>query len=267
MVNDEGPVDNIVNAFRFGFSNVVSLAIWGIAFFVAIVIMAVMLMIALLAFYENAPMVIVLFLLSYLPIIAVGIPFLGFASQCLKTVIGGGSEMPTGLQSPGELVKDGVMTFIIMLEGFVFEMLCFVPGLLLIFLARSNDTLILAGLVLIMLAIPVMLIIYLLNVIQWAVYADTGSLMQGLNPLRPIGIILSNPGGAAIAGLSIIVAYVIFTIIMFICEMLIITILLMPFLMVAMYACIIYLVAVFYRQSRGDRFDTRDAMTAGYSVS
>lgn len=267
MVNDEGPVGNIVNALKFGVSNVTSLAIWGIAFFAAIAIMAVMLVTAFLIFSENVPVMIVMFILSYLPVIVIGVLFMGFASQCIKTVIDGGSKMPTGLESPGELVKDGIMTFIIVLEAFVFEMLCFVPGFLLIFLARSDDTLVLVGLVLLMLAIPVMLVIYFLNVIQWAVYADTGSLLQGLNPLRPIRLILSNPGAAVIAALSIFVAYVIFTVVMFLLEILIVTILLMPFLIIAEYACIMYLVAVFYRQSRGDQFNIRDTVTGGYSVS
>jgi hypothetical protein len=269
MVNVEGPVDNFVSALKFGVSNVASLAIWGISYVVAIFVSVFIMVFAWLFLNDNLPVVIVLSILAFLPAMAVGILLLGFISQCLKTVLDGDDKMPTGLESPADLVKGGIMTFIIALEGVVLEMVCLSPAVLLIFIAGpKDDVLIWVALALMLLAIPVILIIFLLNVIQWAVYADTGSLMQGLNPLKPVSLVLSNPGGAVVMIVSVIAAYLFFSVVTFICELLVITILLLPFLLVAMYASLMYLIAVFYRQSCGDGSrDIRDAVTGGYSVS
>jgi hypothetical protein len=267
MVNDEGPGDIFVNALKFSVSNITSLAIWGIALVVAIITAMIIMLTAVFLFYDNTLVLIVLMLLAYLPVIAVGVLMMGFISQCMKTVIDGGSVMPMGLESPARLAKDGIMTMIIALEAFVAEMICFAPAFLVIFLVRYDDGMMLIAMALMLLAMPVIIVIFFLNMIQWAVYADTGSLLRGLNPIRPFSLIRSNLRGAVIMLLLLIAAYVLFSVLMFALELLIITILLLPFLAVAMYVAIAYIVAVFYRQSRGDRFDVRDAATTGYSVS
>ena len=269
MENDVGLTDNFVNALKFSFSNVKSLAIWGISYVVAMAIFIVLFVVALIFFGDSLFLVIVISALALLPVLVLCVLLMGFVSQCLKTVLNGGDVMPTGLESPGDLVKDGVMTSIILLEAVVLEFACLAPGYLLVFLAGpGNSALILAAMALMLLAIPVILVIFFLNVIQWAVYADTGSLLQGLNPLRPIGLVISNPMAAGVAVLSLIGASVVFSLIMLVCELLIITILLLPFLIMAEYGCTMYLVAVYYRQVSGDRpGEVRDQVTGRYSVS
>ncbi|MGA9141588.1 MAG: DUF4013 domain-containing protein [Methanocella sp.] len=269
MTNDEGPGEILENSFRFAASNVKSLAIWGIAFTLAIIVMMVVLFAGILLFHDDIIVMLVLMLLSYIPVIAVTVLLMGFVCQCLKTVLGGGRVMPTGLESPGDLVKDGIVISIILLEAVVLIIVLFLPIYAFMILAGpGNIALMLAAMGLMLLAIPVTMLIYFVNVIQWAVYADTGSLLQGLNPLKAIGLIASNWRGAAVTALLLFAASIVFSIIMFVCEIFIVTILLLPFLMVAMYPCMAYIIAVFYRQSRGDRpNDIRDAVTGGYSVT
>jgi hypothetical protein len=270
MVSDEGPGDIFVNALKFGVSNMVSLAVWGIAFVLAIVVAMVIMLAAVLLFYDNEILMIPLMLLAYLPALAVGVLMLGFIIQCMKTVIDGGSVMPTGLESPGSLVKDGVMTLIIAVEAFVVEMVCFVPAFLFMFLAvwSESTTLMLIAMALMLLMVPVIMVVIFLNMIQWAVYADTGSLIRGLNPIRTISLIRSNPGAALVMVLLLIASNIFFTVVIFLCEVLVITILLLPFLTIAMYASMAYIVAVFYRQSSGDRPGViRDTMSAGYNIT
>ena len=186
MVSDEGFGDIFVNALKFGVSNITSLAIWGIAFVVTIIVAVIIMLTAVLIFDDNVIAMIALMLLSYLPVLAVGILMMGFISQCMKTVIDGGSVMPLGLESPAGLAKDGIMTMIIAFEAFIAEMICLAPAFLLMFLAAGSDntTLMLVAMALMLVAIPVIMVFFLLNMIQWAVYADTGSLLRGLNPLK-----------------------------------------------------------------------------------
>lgn len=270
MVSDEGFGDIFVNALKFGVSNMTSLAVWGIAFVVTIIVAVIIMLMAVLIFDDNVIAMIALMLLAYLPALAIGVLMMGFISQCMKTVIDGGSVMPLGLDSPVRLAKDGIMTMIIAFEAFIAEMICLAPAFLLMFLAAGSDStaLMLVAMALMLVAIPVIMVFFLLNMIQWAVYADTGSLLRGLNPLRVVGLIRANPGGAVTMVLLLIAAYLVFTVVMFACEMLIITILLLPFLAIAMYASIAYIIAVFYRQSSGGRPEAiRDAATAGYNIT
>jgi len=270
MANDEGPGDILVNALKFSVSNVAGLVIGGIALALAIVVMMIVMFTGLFLFDDNVLAMIALVILSYLPALAVSVLMMGLVSQCMKTVIDGSSMMPTGLESPVGLVKDGIMTLIIVFEAFVGEMICLAPAFLLMFLAAGSDntTLILIAMVLMLLALPVIMIIFLLNMIQWAVYADTGSLLQGLNPLKPLGLIRSNLRGAVIMLALLIAANLLFSILVLACELLIITILLLPFMLIAMYASMAYIVAVFYRQSSRDRPEViRDTTTPGYSIT
>ena len=78
MVSDEGPGDIFVNALKFSVSNVAGLAIWGIAFALAIIVMMIILFPAFFLFYDNVPVLIALVLLSYLPALAVSVLMLGF---------------------------------------------------------------------------------------------------------------------------------------------------------------------------------------------
>ncbi|OPY29523.1 MAG: hypothetical protein A4E28_00840 [Methanocella sp. PtaU1.Bin125] len=270
MVSDENPGDILVNALKFSVSNVTGLAVWGIAFALSIIVMMVIMFSGMILFYDNTLAVIALVLLSYLPALAVSFLLLGFVIQCMKTVIGGGIVMPTGLESPAGLVKDGALTTVILLEAVIVEMICFAPGFLLMFLAAGSEStiLIFLAMALMLLAIPFVMVLFFLNMIQWAVYADTGSLLQGLNPLRAVGLIRSNPGGAVIMVVLLIASNIVFSVVLLICELLIITILLLPFLMIAMYAAMAYIVATFYRQSVGDRPEvTRDTASAGYHIT
>ena len=109
------------------------------------------------------------------------------------------------------------------------------------------------GIALFLIAYILCFILFFLTMIQWVVYADSGSLSQGLNFLKSIRLIISHPIDALITIILLFVLYVILSMITLLLEIPVCTIIAIPFVTVAGTIAIYYVVVRFYQKAM-DRY-------------
>lgn len=244
----EGIGDRIVSAFRFSTSRVGSIVLWGLPLLV-IIFLAVLGVASLMVSHgsEFLDVLLFIFLIAILLAIVWLILFLGFICQCARAVLDGEDVMPTGFESPGQLVVDSVVATLIYLEVLILGMLFLLPGIaLMIFSANNQESLFLLSLALTGLGLIPLAVFIFLGALQMVIYVDTGSVLQGLNLLRSVSLVISRPADALVTFAVVVAIYGAFRLVTGVCSYCCILGIFTPFIQVIEYTTLIYLVVRFY---------------------
>ena len=253
MDNFESYSDMFVNAVKYGISNKRVILAWGAIGLVAYIIFFIGYITVLLNF--RSIWALVIFALAAIPIIVIGVLSIGYMCRCLRGLLGGNNTAP-GLSEPVELVVDSIKMLFIYLEAIIGIAIVFIPMLLVLLTMKTGSS----GTILICLLYPIELALSIsivsLNVIQWAVFADTGSLLKGLNPITPIRLVLADLKNSVMIAVLAFILYLSYSIIVGICTALVCTFVIVPFTLIPFYCAGMYLLARFYRRATGKGIET-----------
>ena len=248
----ESPVDTIVNAIKFGASNLKTIVLWGAFCFVAVFIDIVFSVGASVVFKEHLWIYVGLRLVGYVPVLIFSILYAGFGCQCIRALLNGESVAPTGLENPGQLIVDGIMLLIVKIEMGIIGLILLLPGLIIVLLSihrRTQDrTLMIAGVALLLLALIPYAILIVLTYLQYIVYADTRSLLQGLNLLKSAGMVISHPVDSIVTFGEWLIMLVVCLIVLTVCVIFCVSILLIPFLSILFGLAVFYLFVRLYQK-------------------
>lgn len=249
MNMDESYSDMLANAIKYGISNKRTILIWGIISLVAYILFFIGY--ALVLIFTRSQWAWAVFVLAFIPMLAIGVLSMGYMCRCLRELLNGNNMAP-GLSRPVEMAVDSIKILIIYLEAIIGIIIVFIPMFLVLYLDRGGNS---TALVILCLLYPIELILTIvivsLNMIQWAVLADTGSLARGLNPITPIHLVLADLKNSVMVAVLAFILYIAYTIITVVCVMLVCTLLLLPFIMIPFYCAGMYLLARFYQRATG----------------
>lgn len=209
-MENEGFIDTIINAIKYGISNGGSL-LWG-------------------------------GVVAVLSMFLIGIPFMaGYMTRCARNLLKGDNRLPAW-DDLGGLLKDGIMVIVI---GIVY---CLIGGLFIavalpFFIAGAileSNLLMILGVVILVPAILIVIALSMLFYLSWMEYAATGDLVSSLNPVRGLKLIASNPVGYILA---LVMGFII-SLLASIPASLIITI---PWVNFVTYAALAYVYVRFYQ--------------------
>jgi hypothetical protein len=248
MDNYEGFSDLLSNSLRYGLSNKRAIIIWGIIYLVTLLIYIAGL--AVLVFYVKNTIAWGIYFLTLIPLIAAAVLMQGYMFRCLSRLFDGDNVAPDVSGIIGMAI-DGIKVFIIYMEAIIVMMLIFMPAMLLLMVSDRYPAAIAAYCLLYPVEMILAVLIGAISMVQWAVFADTGSLLKGLNPLTAIKLVIGDLRYAVVAALAAFIIYLLFSVVIMILILPIITAVLMPFAITPVYCAIIYILARFYRHAAG----------------
>lgn len=247
MAGYEGLEELMPNAVRYGISNKRALVIWGIATFVCMLIYLVGIIGSI--FLNNEMLMLAVIFLAIVPLLALSVLMFGYVKRMISGLLEGNDIMPD-VSGFADMAVDGIRLLLIYAEGILVMLVLFIP-MAAVFLLPDETAVMAAFCLLYPLILVLCIAVLIVNIVQWAVFADTGSLLRGLNPITPVKLILGDLRYAAVAAISAIVLYMVLSIVSSILIILIVTILLLPFVMLPIYAAFIYILARFYQHASG----------------
>lgn len=252
MEGYEGLSDLLSNSIKYGLSNKRAIVIWGAVYLVSMIVFLVgyIVTIYLLIKDEMNPLAWAIFLLSFIPLIPLSVLLFGYVRRCLSGLFEGDNTAP-GITELGRMAVDGLKIWAIYLEGIVLMVIAFLPLLLMMLISVYYPAAICVYCLLYPVEIVLMLLIMALNLVQWAVFADTGSLMSGLNPIKALGLIKGDLRYAAVAGIAVLIVYFIASVASTVLTLLVVTLLVLPFAIMPIYCACIYILARFYQHATG----------------
>ncbi len=248
MENYEGFTDLLSNSIHYGLSNKRAIVIWGALYLVTILIYLAG--IVILLFYIKNVFAWAIFLLSLVLIVAMAVMFFGYIRRCLSGLFDGEDIAPDVADLVGMAI-DGLKISAIYVEGMVLMVIVFLPSMLLLIMSYRYPEAIYAYCLLYPVELVLIILIGTLNIVQWAVFADTGSLLSGLNPITAARLIAGDFRYAVVAALAAFIVYIMFSLATTILTFLIITIILLPFAVIPIYLTGIYILARFYEHAAG----------------
>lgn len=247
MAGYEGLGELISNSVRYGLSNKRAIIIWGISMLIGMLIYFIGIIGSI--FLKNEMLMLAIMLLSMLPLVAMSVLLFGYVRRMISGLLEGDDAMPDVMGFAGMAV-DGIKMMIIYVEGVVIMFILFIPMVLVLMLPNESASMV--GFCLLYPLIMVLcMVVLIVNLVQLAVFADTGSLLSGLNPLKAVRLIIGDLRYAAVAAITAVVLYMLLSVASMILMILIVTILLLPFVMVPAYAAFIYVLARFYQHAEG----------------
>jgi hypothetical protein len=248
MDNYEGFTDLLSNSIRYGLSNKRAIIVWGVLYLVTTLIYFVGFVV--LMFYIKNALAWVVFLLSAAPIVVMSVMLFGYIGRCLSGLFEGEDTAPdvAGLV---DMAVGGLKIAAIYVEGIAFVIIIFLPLILVAGMSYRYPETIYALCLLYPLEIVLAVLVLALNVVQWAVFTDTGSLLSGLNPIAAARLIAGDLRYAAVAAIAAFILYLISSIATSILMFLMVTIILLPFAITPFYIAGIYILARFYEHAAG----------------
>ncbi len=243
MAEYEGLGELLPNSIRYGISNKRAIVIWGIAYVICIAIY----FIGLLAYFiiDDRLIATAAIFPSIVPSLILGVLYLGYALRMMTGLMEGGDTAPD-VSGIGKMAVDGIKIGVIYMEGVILMLILFTPLIALLILSKESSLM-----AVFCLLYPIIILLCMLalviNIVQWAVFADTDSLLSGLNPLIALKLILGDLRYAAVALIAAIVLYIIVSIASMVLAIFVVTIILLPFLMIPFYSAFIYVLARFYQ--------------------
>jgi Protein of unknown function (DUF4013) len=252
MEGYEGLSDLLSNSIKYGLSNKRTIVIWGAVYLVTMVLFfaGYFASIFLIMADEKNLLAWAIMLLSMIPIIVMSVILFGFIRRCLSGLFEGDDTVPNVENLVG-MVIDGLKISVIYLEGIVLMFIIFLPSMILMALSYRYTEAFCAYCLLYPVEMILMLLVLALNLVQWAVFADTGSLLSGLNPMNATRLIAGDLRYAAVAALAAFIVYLISSVVGMVLMLLIITILALPFVIIPFYCAGVYILARFYQHAKG----------------
>jgi hypothetical protein len=248
MDSYEGLSDLLSNSVRYGLSNKRAIIIWGIVYLVTLALYIAGL--AILLLYPKNTVAWAAYFLTLVPLIAVAVLMQGYMFRCLSGLFKGDNVAPDVSGILGMAI-DGIKIFIIYMEAIIVILLLFTPSILLLIVSDRYPAAIAAYCLLYPFELLLAVLVGAISMVQWAVFADTGSLLKGLNPLTAIRLVIKDFRYAVVAALAAFIIYLLFSVVIMILIIPIITSVLMPFAITPVYCAVIYILARFYRHATG----------------
>lgn len=250
MSNIDEFVETVVASIKYGFSNMKTIIIYGVLSILAIALFFAG-FIAVALFHKSIAAWVFLGLAS-IPILLLTLLTMGYWVRCLRSLVGGGDKLPDFFTDFKGLVIDGIKGLIIYLEMVVVSIILYMAVFGLMFVGiRSQVVFLFISLLLFAFVMVAILVLLFINIIQWTVYAGSGSLLKGLNPFEAIGLILANPMCALVAAAQAFVIYIVFSVAITVLSILIVPLILLPFLTMPVYVAMLYVIAKFYMGATG----------------
>lgn len=251
MEGYEGLSDLLSNSIKYGLSNKRSILIWGAVYLVTMLLFFAGYIggIFLLIMDEKSLVAWVLILISFIPILILGIFLAGYVRRCLSGLFAGNDMVPDISDLAGMAV-DGLKLSAIYIEAVVLMFIIFLPSLALILISYRYEEAVCLYCLLYPIELVLMLLVLGLNVVQWAIFADTGSLMSGLNPVKAARLIAGDLRYVAVAGIAALILYLILSVVSTVLTLLVITLLALPFAIMPFYCALVYILARFYQHAK-----------------
>lgn len=250
-------VETIKASVEYGISNKAAIISYGILYIILYIIaLALPIFGFIVAVISNSlgawaflGLAIVLFLVL---ILALYLITMGYWIQCFRAMQGGSDKMPGLFDDVSGLVVEGIKGFIVPIVPvaliIIINLIAF--GLIIAgFVYQYHIVFLIIGLLFIAFGMVLCLPLAFLSLVQLVVYAGTGSLLKGINPLESVRLIRLNPRGAAITAVQVLIIYVLYYAITYLLSILCVTYVLMPFLMIPAIGAVAYVMARFYRQT------------------
>jgi hypothetical protein len=252
MEGYEGVSDLLSNSIKYGLSNKRAIVIWGAVYLVTMLVFFAGYIggVFLIFMDERSIIAWVLILISLIPILILSVLLAGYVRRCLSGLFEGNETVPD-IADLGGIVVDGLKLAAIYIEGIVVMFILFIPSVALILISYRYEEAICGYCLLYPIELVLMILVLVINMVQWAVFADTGSLMKGLNPLNAVRLIKGDLRYAAVAGLAALIIYLILSVVSSILTLLVVTLLLLPFVIMPFYCALIYILARFYQHAKG----------------
>lgn len=239
----------LTNSIKYGLSNKRSILTFGIIGLIAYLIFFIGYAIVIL--FEKDVLAWLFFAITSIPVLVLSVLFMGFAYRCLSELLHGNNVMPD-VTGPGKMAVDGLKVLVVYIEAIVICLILFIPMMLALLLSSGRN---MTALVIFCLLYPIELllaiIVVMLNMVQWVVLADTGSLMKALNPLTPIRLIVKDFKNALLFAVLAVIIYVLWAVIIMVLTLPVCTIVLLPFTYIPAYCTGMYLLARFYQRATG----------------
>jgi hypothetical protein len=234
---------------RYGFSNKNAIIIAGLAGLIIFFIIWIGLVAGVLA--KNTIVILITIGIILILVLAILVLINGYTIRCARKILQGQPIAPDISNNLHDMALDGIKSLPIYIEGLLYGMIIYIPYYLLVRLSNSRGISALSCLLIILLLL-VNWAFGVINRLQMVVYADTGSVLKGMNPLIPLKLCLNDPHSYVSAYLVSLIVQVVYIIPVIILVMLICTSILTPFLYLPMIASGIYVITRYYRRMSGD---------------
>ncbi len=244
----EGFSELLSNSIRYGLSNKRAIIIWGIIYLVTF--LSFIAGFVILVLNDKNVVAWAIYVLSFIPLMAASALNFGYMSRCMSGLFGGDNVAPDVSGFIG-MAADGIKILAIYMEAVVVMMLVFLPSFLLIVLSDRYPAALYAYCLLYPVEMVLAVLIGAFNMVQWAVFADTGSLLRGLNPVTAIRLVIRDWRYAVVAALAASIVYILLSGIIMVLILPIITVVLLPFAIAPLYIAVAYILARFYEHASG----------------
>lgn len=241
-------------ALRFGFSNIGALVVWGVLSLILVGIIVAFMLLERSSRISNPTLI----FLGLLLLLCLGLTALLFSYSvgCARALLEGESGAPDIFRDPVRLVEDGIRIVPILLEFAIAIIIVMIPYFLVEFGALPLGQLIDGGSLYLFFTLMLLLLtgiaVFLITMIfrlQLVVYAATGRVLDGMNPIYAIMIMkIDVPFTLWILVLAFLIQ-VVFRIISLVTTITVYTALLAPFTLMPSLAASTYIVMRLFRHN------------------